>query len=53
MRVSICKQFTPFNFNVSLFFRRIEWKNFEATVTEQKHIKVRDVITEAKENLGI
>ena len=33
-------------------FRRIEWKNFEAIVTEQKHIKVRDVILDAKENLG-
>ena len=31
--------------------RRLEWKNFEVTVTEQKHIKVRDVITDAKENL--
>eukprot|EP00794_Sanderia_malayensis_P011126 gene11126-12297_t len=31
--------------------KRIEWSNFEATVTEQKHIKVRDVVLDTKENL--
>eukprot|EP00795_Rhopilema_esculentum_P016996 gene16996-8500_t len=31
--------------------KRLEWKNFEAVVTEQKHIKVRDVILDSKENL--
>jgi len=31
--------------------KRFEWKNFEAVVTEQKHIKVRDVTLDSKENL--
>jgi len=35
----------------SIVDRRIEWKNFEVTVSEQKHIKVKDVLTDAKENL--
>lgn len=33
-------------------YRRLEWKNFEVTVTERKSIKVRDVINDTKETLG-
>ena len=31
--------------------RRVEWKNLEVMVAEDRLIKVRDVLTEAKENL--
>lgn len=31
--------------------RRVEWKHLEVVVSEQKNIKVRDVLTDAKENL--
>ena len=31
--------------------RRVEWKNLEVVVAEDRLIKVRDVLTEAKENL--
>ncbi|KAK3738527.1 hypothetical protein QZH41_012034, partial [Actinostola sp. cb2023] len=31
--------------------RRLEWKNFEVTVTERKSIKVRDVMNDTKETL--
>ena len=32
--------------------RRLEWKNFEVTVTDQKSILVRDVTNDVKETLG-
>ncbi|XP_047130740.2 intraflagellar transport protein 80 homolog isoform X1 [Hydra vulgaris] len=31
--------------------RSVEWKNLECVVSDQKHVKVRDVITDARENL--
>ena len=37
--------------NVS-FCRRLEWKNFEVTVTDRKSILVRDVMNDVKESLG-
>lgn len=46
-RVRLC--FVTF-FNV--FYRRLEWKNFEVVNNEPKHINVRDVLSDAKENLG-
>ena len=32
--------------------RRLEWKNFEVTVTDRKSIVVRDVTNDVKESLG-
>ena len=32
--------------------RRLEWKNFEVTVTDRKSIIVRDVTNDIKESLG-
>ena len=34
------------------FGRRLEWKNFEVTVTDRKSILVRDVMNDVKESLG-
>ena len=34
------------------FSSRLEWKNFEVVNNQPKHIFVRDVLSEAKENLG-
>ena len=34
------------------FDRRLEWKNFEVTVTDRKSILVRDVMNDVKESLG-
>ena len=35
-----------------VFDRRLEWKNFEVTVTDRKSIVVRDVTNDVKESLG-
>lgn len=36
----------------SIYYRRLEWYNLEATVTEDNAIQVKDVLTEAQECLG-
>ena len=37
---------------VYLQYRRLEWKNFEITITDSKTINVNDVNNESKETLG-
>jgi intraflagellar transport protein 80 len=34
-----------------MFYRRLEWNNFEATVTESKKIVVRNVLNETYDKL--
>lgn len=36
---------------IALLFRRLEWKNYEVVVSDQKVIRVRNVTNDAKDNL--